>query len=108
MKLERLIIGIFTLALIFGGSSLGLSEEGDTEGTQVSRRANLRQERRGDRRDNTVKGAEDREVAREERRDCVGKGADCRSENRKGRRGDRRARTDDRMENREDRIDQRI
>jgi hypothetical protein len=108
VKTNTWVIGIFAMVLIMGGPSFTFSEESDAESSQVSRRAGLRQERRSDRRDNTVKGAEDREVAREERRDCVGKGADCRSENRQGKRKDRRARTDDRKENREERLDQRI
>ena len=78
------------------------------DGLRVEKRVDSRQGRRGDRRENTVDGIEDRHEFREGRRDSVGEGPEARVDNRKDKRGDRRDRTVNRADDRNKRVNKRL
>ena len=75
---------------------------------RAEKRTELRQDRLGDRQENTAKGSQNRQDFRGQRRDCTGNGSDCRSDNRQNNRQERQVITGDRQKDRGGRIDKRF
>ncbi len=76
MKTVKWVVGFFVSSLIFGGTSLMIPEDTTAQVSRAGKRVDSRQGRRGDRRENTVDGAQDRQEHRDGRQDCVGDGPD--------------------------------
>jgi len=98
MNLLKLDIWFLIITLLLGSASFLMPH--NAYAARAEKRTELRQDRRGDRQENTAKGSQNRQDFRGQRRDCTGNGSDCRSDNRQNKRQERQDITGDRQKDR--------
>ena len=102
----KLDIRLLFITLLLGSASFLMPH--NAYAVRAEKRIELRQDRRGDRQENTAKGSQNRQDFRGQRRYCTGNGPDCRSDNRQNKPQERQDITGDRQKDRGERIDKRF